>query len=152
MFLTEGAPNLPLRYGIDSSLVDTALQSSVVSLPIKESPSEASHLLALRSLFGAIENIRSSLNLDVEELLLYLSIGYLNTERIQQVGSNGYISSTNVSSVADFMKIPKETARRKIKRLIAMGLVENRHGVVVSDAGRWFAISRQLPLALDRPR
>ena len=85
-------------------------------------------------------------------MLLYLSIGYLNTERIQQVGSNGYISSTNISSVADFMKIPKETARRKIKRLIAMGLVENKHGVVVSDATRWFAISRQLPLALDRTR
>jgi hypothetical protein len=128
------------------------VQSSVVSLPLKDSPYEASHLQALRSLFGSIENIRSTLNLDVEELLLYLCIGYLNTERIQQVGANGYISSTNISSVADFMKIPKETARRKIKRLIAMGLVENKHGVVVSDASRWFAISRQLPLALDRTR
>ncbi len=128
------------------------MQSSVVSLPLKDSPYEASHLQALRSLFGSIENIRSTLNLDVEELLLYLCIGYLNTERIQQVGANGYISSTNISSVADFMKIPKETARRKIKRLIAMGLVENKHGVVVSDATRWFAISRQLPLALDRTR
>jgi hypothetical protein len=132
--------------------MDRALQSSVVSLPIKETPFEASHLTALRSFFGSIENIRSTLNLDVEELLLYLCIGYLNTERIQQIGSNGYISSTNISSVADFMKIPKETARRKVKRLIAMGLVENRHGVVVSDAARWFAISRQLPLAQDRTR
>ena len=130
----------------------SALQSTVVSLPVKENPYEASHLMALRSFFGAVESIRSSLNLDVEEMLLYLSIGYLNTERIQQVGSNGYISSTNISSVADFMKIPKETARRKIKRLIAMGLVENKHGVVVSDAARWFSISRQLPLALDRAR
>ncbi len=128
------------------------MPSSVVSVPVNENPFEASHLLALRSLFGSIENIRSSLNVDVEEMLLYLSIGYLNTERIQQVGSKGYISSTNISSVADFMKIPKETARRKIKRLIEMGLVENKHGVVVSDAARWFSISRQLPLALDRPR
>ena len=128
------------------------MQSTVVTLPVKENPYEASHLLALRSFFGSIENIRSSLNIDVEEMLLYLSIGYLNTERIQQVGSNGYISSTNISSVADFMKIPKETARRKIKRLIAMGLVENKHGVVVSDAARWFAISRQLPLGIDRLR
>lgn len=128
------------------------MPSSVASLPIKENPYETSHLLALRSLFGAIENIRATLNVDVEEMLLYLSIGYLNTERIQQVGSNGYITATNISSVADFMKIPKETARRKIKRLIAMGLVENRHGVVVSDAERWFAISRQLPLAPDKAR
>ncbi len=96
-----------------------------------------------------MDNIRVSLDLDVEEMLLYLGIGYLNTERIQQVGSNGYISSTNVSSVADFMKIPKETARRKIKRLIALGLVENKRGVVVSDVARWFAFVRQLPLALQ---
>ena len=125
---------------------------SLASQPVSESPFEASHLLALRSFFGAIDNIRHTLNIDVEEMLLYLSIGYLNTERIQQVGTNGYISATNIASVADFMKIPKETARRKIKRLIAMGLVENRHGVVVSDAARWFAISRQLPLSVERPR
>ena len=125
---------------------------SLASQPVSESPFEASHLLALRMFFGAIDNIRHTLNIDVEEMLLYLSIGYLNTERIQQVGTNGYISATNIASVADFMKIPKETARRKIKRLIAMGLVENRHGVVVSDAARWFAISRQIPLSVERPR
>ncbi len=126
--------------------------ASLASRTVNDSPFEASHLLALRSFFGSIENIRTSLNIDVEEMLLYLSIGYLNTERIQQVGTNGYISATNIASVADFMKIPKETARRKIKRLIAMGLVENKHGVVVSDAARWFAISRQIPLSVERPR
>lgn len=109
-------------------------------------------MLALRNFFGAIDNVRHTLNMDFEEILLYLSIGYLNTERIQQVGTNGYISATNIASVADFMKIPKETARRKIKRLIAMGLVENRHGVVVSDAARWYAISRQIPLRIERPK
>ena len=132
--------------------MDLPLLASLASPPVSESPFEASHLLALRTFFGAIENIRHTLNIDVEEMLLYLSIGYLNTERIQQVGSNGYISATNIASVADFMKIPKETARRKIKRLIAMGLVENRHGVVVSDAARWFAISRQIPLSVELPR
>ena len=132
--------------------LDLSLLASLASRSVNESPFEASHLLALRSFFGAIENIRSTLNIDVEEMLLYLSIGYLNTERIQQVGTNGYISATNIASVADFMKIPKETARRKIKRLIALGLVENRHGVVVSDAARWFAISRQLPISIERLR
>ena len=126
--------------------------ASLASRPASDSPSEAAHLLALRSFFAAIENIRQTLNIDVEEMLLYLSIGYLNTERIQQVGTNSYISATNIASVADFMKIPKETARRKIKRLIAMGLVENRHGVVVSDAERWYAISRQIPLSVERLR
>jgi DNA-binding MarR family transcriptional regulator len=120
-------------------------------MPGKDAPQEAMQLLALRGLFGAIDNIRSSLKLDVEEMLLYLCIGYLNTERIQRVGSNGYIASTNISSVADFMKIPKETARRKIKRLAAMGLIENTQGVVVSDVSHWFSVARQLPLS-DKAR
>ena len=127
------------------------MQSTVVNMPGKDAPQEAMQLLALRGLFGAIDNIRSSLKLDVEEMLLYLCIGYLNTERIQRVGSNGYIASTNISSVADFMKIPKETARRKIKRLAAMGLIENTQGVVVSDVSHWFAVARQLPLS-DKAR
>jgi len=122
------------------------VQSTIVSLAGRDGRSEAAQLLALRSFFTAIDTMRVSLNLDVEEMLLYLGIGYLNTERIQQVGSNGYITSTNVSSVADFMKIPKETARRKIKRLITLGLVENKRGVVVSDVSRWFSFVRQMPL------
>ena len=122
------------------------MPSSVVSLSPKDGRSEAAQLIALRSFFASIDTMRVSLNLDVEEMLLYLGVGYLNTERIQQIGSNGYITSTNVSSVADFMKIPKETALRKIKRLIALGLIENKRGVVVSDVSRWFAFVRQMPL------
>ena len=122
------------------------VQSTLVSLTAKDGRNEAAQLVALRSFFASIDNMRASLNLDVEEMLLYLGVGYLNTERIQQIGSNGYITSTNVSSVADFMKIPKETARRKIKRLIALGLIENKRGVVVSDVTRWFAFVRQMPL------
>lgn len=123
------------------------MQSTLVGQAAKDGRSEAAQLLALRSFFASIDNMRASLNLDVEEMLLYLGVGYLNTERIQQIGTNGYITSTNVSSVADFMKIPKETARRKIKRLIALGLVENKRGVVVSDVSRWFAFVRQMPLS-----
>ena len=122
------------------------VQTPIVSLVAKEGQNETAQLIALRSYFASIDNMRASLNLDVEEMLLYLGVGYLNTERIQQIGSNGYITSTNVSSVADFMKIPKETARRKIKRLIALGLIENKRGVVVSDVSRWFAFVRQMPL------
>ena len=124
------------------------LQSSVTSLAAKDGRTEAAQLLALRSFFASIDTMRDSLDLDVEEMLLYLGVGYLNTERIQQVGANGYIATTNVSSVADFMKIPKETARRKIKRLISLGLVENKRGVVVSDVTRWFAFVRQMPLCI----
>ena len=79
------------------------VQTSSFSPTSKDGRSEAAQLNALRSFFTSIDGMRASLNLDVEEMLLYLGVGYLNTERIQQVGSNGYITSTNISSVADFM-------------------------------------------------
>ncbi len=126
---------------------DSSAVTIASATPAPNGAPETMQLIALKGLFSAIDNIRSSLKLDVEEMLLYLCIGYLNTERIQQIGNNGYISSTNISSVADFMKIPKETARRKIKRLAAMGLVDTTQGVVVADVSRWFSIARQLPLA-----
>ncbi len=111
---------------------------------------ESSRLRSLLTMFLCIDNVRKSLSLDVEEALLYLGVGYLNTERIQQVGSQGYISSTNVSSVADFVNLPKETARRKIKRMTEQGLLENNSGVVVKDIARWFEFVEQLP-AWERP-
>jgi len=108
---------------------------------------EVAQLRALRGVFLAIDSIRSTLDLDVEEALLYLGIGYLNTERIQQMGVRGYIAATNISSVADFMNLPRETARRKIKRLIHLGLVESNRGVVIADISRWFSFVDQIPLA-----
>jgi hypothetical protein len=115
--------------------------------PPGEARSEAAQLRALRGVFLAIDSIRSTLDLDVEEALLYLGIGYLNTERIQHMGVRGYIAATNISSVADFMNLPRETARRKIKRLIQLGLVESNRGVVVADISRWFSFVDQIPLA-----
>ncbi len=116
------------------------------SLPLEARP-EAAQLRALRGVFVAIDSIRSTLDLDVEEALLYLGIGYLNTERIQQIGVRGYIAATNISSVADFMNLPRETARRKIRRLIQLGLVESNRGVVIADITRWFSFVDQIPLA-----
>jgi hypothetical protein len=116
------------------------------SLPVEARP-EAAQLRALRGVFVAIDSIRSTLDLDVEEALLYLGIGYLNTERIQQIGVRGYIAATNISSVADFMNLPRETARRKIRRLIQLGLVESNRGVVIADITRWFSFVDQIPLA-----
>lgn len=101
-------------------------------------PFETSRLQSLLSVFLLIDGVRKALSLDTEEALLYLGIGYLNTERIQQMGSHGYIAATNVSSVADFVNLPKETARRKIARLTEAGLVVNSGGIVVADVGRWF--------------
>ncbi len=140
-----------LVLGFESNEGFSVVTTPTLNSVLKDGAPEPMHLAALKTLFSAIDNIRSTLKLDVEEMLLYLCIGYLNTERIQHIGNNGYISSTNISSVADFMKIPKETARRKIKRLATMGLVDTTQGVVVADVSRWFAIARQLPLA-ERPR
>ncbi len=114
-----------------------------------ERPLEPPRLQSLLSFFLVIDGVRRTLGLDIEEALLYLGIGYLNTERIQKLGSRGYIAATNVSSAADFVNLPKETARRKIARLVEGGLVVNSGGIVVSDITRWFQFIEQLPVRGD---
>ena len=42
------------------------MQSTIVSLTAKDGRNEAAQLAALRSFFGSIDNMRASLNLDVE--------------------------------------------------------------------------------------
>jgi hypothetical protein len=98
----------------------------------------------VRSMFRCLDAIRRTYDLDIEEALLYLGIGYLNTEKIHQMGSRGYIAATNIASAAEFALIPKETARRKIARLAAAGLVTNKGGVVVTDITGWFQFATQL--------
>lgn len=91
-------------------------------------------------LLGKIAQIRRQWDLDMEEALLYLSIGYLNTERIQRIGSQGFVATTNISSVANYIGMPKETARRKINKLIDQGIVLNIGGIVIADLDRWFQL------------
>lgn len=91
------------------------------------------------------------MNWDIEEMLLYLRFGYLNTKRTQQAWSNGYICEADVHSVADRLEIPEETGRPKIERRSAMGLVENKTHAA-SDAERRFRVARQLLLAPVRRR
>lgn len=113
-------------------------------MSMMEKTVEAPKLQAVLSLFLLVDAVRTAFGLDIEEAMLYLAVGYLNTERIQQLGSRGYIAATNVSSVADFLNMPKETARRKIARLTEAGLLTNGGGVVVSDIERWFRFVEQL--------
>lgn len=112
------------------------------------SPLENLHELrrfqSVRSIFRCLDAIRRTYDLDIEEALLYLGIGYLNTEKIHQMGSRGYIAATNIASAAEFALIPKETARRKIARLAEVGLVTNKGGVVVIDIAAWFQFATQL--------
>jgi len=130
-----------------ASLVSQREVDEATFAALEASSPEVAQLRALRGVFAAIDSIRTTLGLDVEEALLYLGIGYLNTKRIQHLGARGYIAATNISSVADFMNLPRETARRKIKRLVELGLVERSSGLVIADVARWFSFVDQIPLA-----
>lgn len=120
---------------------DVANDGDVASI---EHLHELRRFQSVRSIFRCLDAIRRTYDLDIEEALLYLGIGYLNTEKIHQMGSRGYIAATNIASAAEFALIPKETARRKIARLADVGLVTNKGGVVVTDITGWFQFATQL--------
>jgi hypothetical protein len=136
-----------IEAGRDEESRGAVAQDGVAPNIVADMRVEAAHLRSLLALFLCIDQVRTHFTLDVEEALLYLGIGYLNTERMQKIGGIGYIAATNISSVADFVHLSKETARRKIKRMISMGLLEAEAGLVVRDIERWFAFVEMLPKA-----
>lgn len=107
---------------------------------------ESAHMRSLLAMFLCIDHVRIDFGLDVEEALLYLGVGYLNTERIQRMGRIGYIAAINMSSVTDFVHLSKEIARRKIKRMIGLGLIDAQSGLVVRDIEKWFSFVHALPV------
>lgn len=99
----------------------------------------SSKIGSVRNMFNYVAAVRQDFGIDLEDAMLYLCIGYLNTERIHRMGSRGFVSATNVSSVANFIGMPKETARRKINKMIEAGIVANLGGLTVADLDRWYA-------------
>ena len=112
---------------------------------------EASSFRAVRSLMRCIEALRTDHAIDLEAALLYLLIGYLNLEHAGVSATEPPLKKTNIASASGFAQIPKETARRKVNRLVEVGLVSRNGGLAVTDAAQWSAYARRMALSEADP-
>jgi Fic family protein len=92
--------------------------------------------------FGRLGEFRNKYDLDFDDVLLFLALGQLN------FGSNlgaMFLEPTNISSISNFLGIPRETARRKLYHLAEHNLVRrSNNGFVVTDIPAWCSVAELL--------
>ncbi len=104
----------------------------------------------IRSLLSIVDHFRCSLGLNIDELMIYMTVGDLNVSARKTEFL--YIRPTNMTAVAYSLNIPRETVRRKIKSLVDKGLLKVRNReIFVAELDDWVAISNKMREYGDTP-
>lgn len=94
--------------------------------------------MPLRSLASA----RVRKNLTFDDALILLAIGHLNFGGVSRFPTARPAHSGEVSHL---LKIPRETVRRKMKRLAEMEMIDiGQKGAIIAQVSEWQALANQL--------
>jgi DNA-binding MarR family transcriptional regulator len=94
-------------------------------------------------LFRNLVQFKTEYDIELNDLFIFLGLGLLNYERsnagpvpVQPVG---------ISSVSEFLAMPKETVRRKLSRLEKKGLVtKTAYGFLVKETEVWKSLAQTM--------
>ena len=98
---------------------------------------------SMRSFLSALDRFRTDHDLSVDEAVIFMAIGDLNLSlRNSDVL---LMRPTNMTAIAYQLDIPRETIRRKVKTLLAKGLVRARgREIYMEDIKSWLALGDQI--------
>ena len=98
---------------------------------------------SMRSFLSALDRFRTDHDLSVDEAVIFMVIGDLNlSSRNSDVL---LMRPTNMTAIAYQLDIPRETVRRKVKTLLAKGLVRARgREIYMDDIKPWLALGDQI--------
>lgn len=98
---------------------------------------------SMRSFLSALDRFRTDHDLSVDEAVIFMAIGDLNlSSRNSDVL---LMRPTNMTAIAYQLDIPRETVRRKVKTLLAKGLVRARgREIYMDDIKPWLALGDQI--------
>jgi hypothetical protein len=92
------------------------------------------------NLLRAFGRIRDQYALDFDDIAILLACGRINFGSRRHPIS--YAQAANVSSLADYVGIPRETVRRRLRILASKQLVARvAHGYIVSDLTAWSSLT-----------
>lgn len=114
-----------------------------VSEPISPSVSEIGQLSQragrLLRLFGAARRSRA---MTADDVLLFVALGHLGQLAISSGVSVRPVTCQDLSAL---LAIPKETVRRKLARLVELGLAESTtRGALIKDHDEWRRLAARL--------
>jgi hypothetical protein len=116
-------------------------------VPAWSPPADMSELYRLaneqQKLFRNLVQMKTEYDIELNDIFIFLGLGLLNYERsnagpvpVQPVG---------ISSVSEFLAIPKETVRRKLSRLEKKGLaIKTAYGFLVKEAEIWRKLAQTM--------
>ena len=118
------------------------MRDQIAPFPVADGPSLAEASRRVGRFLGATRAARRFDGLTSEELLLFLAIGHLSLEAS---GNLPRLVPRTYLEIAEFLHIPRETARRKLGRLCDRGLGRIvPGGVVVGDVAAWMRLAGSL--------
>lgn len=84
--------------------------------------------------------IRQQYDLDFDDVAILLACGRINFGSRKYQFS--YVQAANVSSIADYIAMPRETVRRRLQILDTKRLMARvAHGYIVSDLAAWSCLT-----------
>jgi hypothetical protein len=94
---------------------------------------------AMRAHLARYAVMKTGAGLSTEELMVFLAVGSLGLSTCE-----GRATRTPVAcaDVAQLIRVPRETVRRKAGRLVDLGLLEqSSRGLLVRDVDQWFGMA-----------
>ena len=124
---------------------DDAVRSDVYEVQLDRKMASDLNLYSTKaekaaSLLRAFGRIRDQYSLDFDDIAILLACGRINFGSRRHPIS--YAQAANVSSLADYVGIPRETVRRRLRILASKQLVARvAHGYIVSELAAWSSLT-----------
>ncbi|WP_147306359.1 hypothetical protein [Methylovirgula sp. 4M-Z18] len=95
-------------------------------------------------------SIKSKYDIDIVDVVVFLVLGVLNFEKSSSSLLN--VQPMTISSVSEFIGIPKETVRRKLGLLEQKSLIsKTNYGFLVKDIAVWRQLVESSASSADAP-
>lgn len=118
--------------------VATKMSGSIVDAASRSPSGVATLLVDLDNFLRTVLAVKRQHHLTSEELLILLALGRLGIS-VSAIGTA--VRPVKCSDLSRWMRIPKETVRRKLSRLVDCGFAKmTSHGIILEDIDAWASI------------
>jgi hypothetical protein len=96
-----------------------------------------------QKLFRNLVQLKAEYDIELNDIFIFLGVGLLNYERSK--AGPVPVQPVGISSVSEFLAMPKETVRRKLSRLEKKGLVtKTAYGFLVKEVEVWKSLAQAM--------
>ena len=96
-------------------------------------------LQPLNKLIGQLCSIKRKYGFDLDEIVIFAACGIINLSGAKQ--NIPFVQAANISSIAEYIRLPRETVRRKLQHIESVGLISRRSsGYFINSPKEWLSV------------